>query len=478
MNNLTKHAPVLLFTFLLLAGCIPQSPSATPTAVLTPTAVAVKGAPGIGDSYYPQLGNGGYDVQHYTIALDVDPTANTVTGSTTITANATETLSSFNLDFLDLTIDSVTVNETGAQYSHNGTELTITPSAPLEMNQPFTTTVKYHGTPDTITSGGLSGMGWSHGDSGAINVWGEPDAASTWFPSNNHPRDKATYRFEITVPKPWMVAATGTLKETKETAEKNTYIWEMNEPMATYLASISIDQYDLVTQDGPNGIKIRNYFPTNYSASDRNQFADLPQMIDFLEGLFGPYPFPEYGVVVAANDGLCSTTHIALEAQTMSIHCPTASMTSQYTIVHELAHMWFGDSVSLKNWKDIWLKEGFATYASWLWASKDNPAVLSDIARKARDNFNDSEVSVAEPDPQNLYTSESYTGGALVLYALQKDVGDDTFFKILQTYAQKYKYGNASTEDFIAVANEVSGKDLKPFFDAWLFSPKLPSLPE
>ncbi len=311
-----------------------------------------------------------------------------------------------------------------------------------------------------------------------INVWGEPDAASTWFPGNNHPRDKATFRFEITVPDPWMVAASGTLKETKPKGDKTTYIWEMDKPLATYLASISIDQYDLVTQNGPDGIKIRNYFPKDFPASDRLQFAALPAMIDFFDHYFGPYPFQEYGVLVAGKDGLCKDTQIALEAQTMSIHCPVDSMTSEETISHELAHQWFGDSVSLENWKDIWLKEGFATYASWLWESKNDPAELARIAEFARSSFPDSDASIADPGPHGLYSSESYTGGALVLYALQLEVGDDTFFKILQTYAERYQYGNAGTDEFIAVAEEVSGKDLQSFFDAWLFSKKLPELTE
>jgi aminopeptidase N len=444
----------------------------------TPVGSAVPGAPGIGDPYYPNLGNGGYDVQNYTITMEVNPADNTINASTTITANAAESLSSFNLDFHGLTIDSVRVNDAAANYSRNGDEVTIRPAIPLEENKLFTAIVQYHGSPETITSGGLSGMGWSHGPSGVINVWGEPDAASAWFPSNNHPRDKATYRFEITVSDPWIVAATGSLKESKENQDKTTYVWEMDAPMATYLASISIDHYDLVTQDGPKGIRIRNYFPKDFPISDRAQFADLPAMIDFLDGLFGPYPFKEYGVVIAGTDGLCSTTSIALEAQTMSIHCPAPSMISQYTIVHELAHMWFGDSVSLENWKDIWLKEGFATYASWLWGSKGDPTSLAGIAEQARSNYPDPATPVAEPRPEDLYTIGSYTGGALVLYALQKEVGDQTFFKILQTYAERYKYGNAGTDEFIAVANEVSGKDLKPFFDSWLFSTTLPSLPQ
>jgi aminopeptidase N len=476
MANFIRRSHVILLTLILLAGCIPAVPAATVTPITTPA--AVKGAPGIGDPYYPNLGNGGYDVQNYTITMEVDPSTNKVTASTTITANATEFLSSFNLDFHGLEVDSVTVNEVDADYSRNGDELTISPAVPLEANKPFTTVVQYHGSPETIASGGLSGMGWSHGESGVINVWGEPEAASTWFPSDNHPRDKATYRFEITVPNPWMVAASGTLKETRKNGDKTTYIWEMGQPMATYLASISIDQYELVTQKGPNGINIRNYFPHDFPERQRLNFAILPEVIDFFDDLFGLYPFDEYGVVIAGDDGLCADTQIALEAQTMSIHCSSDSMISEETIVHELAHMWFGDSISLENWKDVWLKEGFATYATWLWRSKNDPVALKRIASYNEKYYFDTEYPVAEPSPNDLYSNESYTGGALVLYALQQEVGDKTFFKIVQTYSERYQYGNAGTDEFIAVAEEVSGKDLKSFFDAWLFSPKLPDLPD
>lgn len=457
-----------------LAGCTP----AVPPVTATPTPAFIEGAPGMEDPYYPDLGNGGYDVQDYTIALDVDPLNNEVSGSTAITANATDFLSSFNLDFHGLTVDSIAVNGEDAEYSRSEDELTVSPAAPLEASKPFTAVITYHGSPNTISSGGLSGMGWSHGESGVINVWGEPNAAMTWFPNNNHPRDKATYHFEITVPDPWMVAATGTLKGTEEDGDKTTYVWEMDKPMATYLASISIDQYKLATQSGPNGVTIRNYFPQDLPSSYRLQFARLPAIIDFLDDLFGPYPFEEYGVVVAGKDGLCDKVGLALETQTMSLHCPDDFMTSETVIVHELAHMWFGDSVSLENWKDVWLKEGFATYAQWLWESKNDPAALKKTAQFNAKYFFDSELPVAGPSPHNLYSNETYTGGALVLYALQQEVGDETFFKIVQAYTEQYQYGNAGTDEFIAVAEKVSGKDLDAFFEAWLFSERMPDLPD
>jgi aminopeptidase N len=442
-------------------------------------AAPVDGAPGIGDPYYPQMGNGGYDAQNYTIALDVDPVANTLNGSTTLTAKTTERLRSFNLDFHALTVGTVLVDNLLAEFTRDGDELTIIPAKILESNVPFSVIVNYHGTPDLITFDAFPiEMGWSHAEDGTINVWGEPNAASTWFPNNNHPRDKASYRFEISVPKPWIVAASGSLKETREDGDKTIFIWEMEKPMATYLASINIDQYELFTQTRIGGTKIRSYFPPNYPSELQDGFDILPAAIDFFSGLFGPYPFQEYGVVIADRTPPCNIVETALEAQSMSIHCPSEVMASERVIIHELAHQWFGDDISLENWKDIWLKEGLATYAEWLWDSKNDPVSLARIAKNQEAIFVDSDSAVGEPPPDNLYSDESYTGGALVFHALHLQVADETFIRILKTYTERYRYGNAGTDEFISVAEEVSGQDLKAFFDQWLFSHKMPDLPD
>ena len=162
----------------------------------------------------------------------------------------------------------------------------------------------------------------------------------------------------------------------------------------------------------------------------------------------------------------------------MTIHCPSAFMTSEVVIVHELAHQWFGDSVSLENWQDIWLKEGFASYAEWLWQTRNDPEKMIDVAKVNTKFFIDSDYPVVAPSPKDLYTDESYTGGALVLQALRMEVGDEAFFNILRTYTERYRYKYAGTDEFIAIAEEVSGKNLKEFFDDWLFSETLPELPE
>jgi aminopeptidase N len=225
-------------------------------------------------------------------------------------------------------------------------------------------------------------------------------------------------------------------------------------------------------------MKIRSYFPPNYSSQLKSGFDILPAAIEFFDNLFGPYPFDEYGVVISDKTPPCSIVDTALEAQSMSIHCPSVVMASERVIIHELAHQWFGDSISLENWKDIWLKEGFASYSEWLWDSKNDPDELSRIARLNKERFFDSNIPVGEPPPDNLYTDESYKGGALVLEALRLKVGHETFLKILKTYADRYRYGNAGTDEFIALAEEVSGQDLTEFFDQWLFGERLPNLPD
>ncbi|HEY5903858.1 MAG TPA: hypothetical protein VIU39_15000, partial [Anaerolineales bacterium] len=314
-----------------LAGCATPPPTAT-------EAPNVAGAAGIGDLYYPQLGNGGYDAQRYTLQLSIDPAQGELSGSTTMEANATENLSTFDLDFSGLTIDSVTVNGSTADYSRSDPELTVSPAGPLQAGKSFLVVVRYHGVPSGVQpvtsadflSAGESSIGWTRAPNGAVNVVSEPNGASSWFPVNDHPRDKALYRFEISVPEPWIVAANGSLVETKQESGITKFTWVMDEPMASYLATINVDKYTEKTLDGPHGIAIRSYFPPGYPESNAERFDRLSEMIEFLEGVYGPYPFKEYGVVVAdLENPFCLQATTALEAQTLSVHCSQPSMAGE-----------------------------------------------------------------------------------------------------------------------------------------------------
>ena len=448
----------------------------------TPNAEAEPGAPGLGDSLYPNFGNGGYDVQHYTLDLTVHNVATSdLDGITTIEAKATQNLSSFNLDFIGFEITNITVNGQPADFERNGQELTITPSTLLTENESFTTEVQYQGSPGVMNSIALPFQtGWVTFNGGSF-VLSEPDGSASYYPVNDHPLDKASYTFRVSVPKPFEVAANGILTDSIDNGETTTFVFEERAPMASYLATVDIDEFDMETSQSQNGIPIRNYYSTGLPEEFRKPFERQGDMLTYFSDIFGPYPFEVYGALVMdTNFGA------ALENQTMSIFGmdmvhPEEVEATELTIAHELSHQWFGDSVSVADWRDIWLNESFATYAEGLWiehtkgrAALDNwMKELYRFVLQNREHFS----SPGEPPADDLFNGGVYFWGALCLHSLRLEVGDEAFFEILKTYYERYKGGNATTQDFISVAEEISGKTLKTFFDSWLYSKEIPPIP-
>jgi len=482
--------------FVLLIGCratatpafttVPPPPTVVVTEHLPTPGLGMKaepGPPGVGDSLYPHLGNGGYDVQHYTLDLTVnDVTTGDLDGTTTIEARATQNLSSFNLDFIGFEITTLMFNGQPAEFARSGHELTITPSTPLVENEPFTVEIQYQGIPGAIESTAIPiQTGWITFDGGSF-VLSEPDGAASFYPVNDHPLDKATYTFRVTVPEPFEVGANGVLTETIDNGDTTTFLFEARDPLASYLATVNIDEFDLETSQSENGIPIRNYYPSGLSEAMRRPFARQGEMIDYFSELFGAYPFEVYGALVIDLE-----FGAALETQTMSIFSKAMIDASQLegsesVVAHELAHQWFGDSVSLADWRDIWLNESFATYGQGLWTEHTRGrAALDEWVRRTYDFVRQQHESMSppgEPPADRLFNQGVYSWGALCLHALRLEVGDETFFDILKTYHERFAGGNARTADFIAVAEELSGKELSAFFDSWLHSKDLAPIPE
>lgn len=442
------------------------------------------GAAGIGDPYFETLGNGGYDAQHYTLDLTVDMDENFISGTVTMDALATQDLSVFNLDFLGFQISEISVNQLPAKYLRKERELSITPSEPLVDGDLFTVAVTYSGVPGQNVEGlNVFSAGWTRYRTG-VYVAGEPAGASRWYPVNDHPRDKATYTFRITVPEPYVVAANGLLQDTIDNGDTTTYMWAMNQPMASYLATVNIADFVLHTQDG--SVPIRNYFPARLAETAPAVFERTPEMIAYFSEIFGPYPFDAYGVVMADT-----SLFFALETQSLSLFgaevvpnaitnaIPRWSTGVENVVAHELAHQWFGNSVSPANWQDIWLNEGFASYASALWIEHtQGQAAFEAEMQSYYDVIDNRDYSPGAPPPGDLFNRGVYLQGAWTLHALRLEVGDEAFFAILRIYYDRFKYANASTADFIAVAEEVSGQDLSALFDAWLFEGGVPPVPE
>jgi aminopeptidase N len=319
-------------------------------------------------------------------------------------------------------------------------------------------------------------VGWGPYEEG-IYVAGEPSGSQNWYPVNEHPSDKATYDFRITVEEPFVVAANGLLQDTIDEGDQVTYVWESAFPMSSYLVTLGIAEFDVETQEGPSGLTIRNYFGANIPEETRREFDVTPEMIAYFNEIFGPYPFEAFGVVVHDLD-----LGFALETQTLVVF--GRSFVDEEVIAHELSHQWFGNNVGLANWKDIWLNEGFATYASWLWFEHDQggaslasfiPNIYEYMVADGRDA---DQALIGDPGPDDLFSIGVYYRGALALHALRLELGDEDFFEILQTYYARFAGGNASIADFIAVAEEVSGQDLSAFFDAWLYSAETPNIPQ
>ncbi len=430
------------------------------------------GSPNGEDPYFPASGNGGYDVTHYDLQLATDSdesgATKTLTATATIDLTAVDDLSSFSLDLAGLIVDRASVDGDDAEYTQRGDELQIVPADPVASGDAVTVVVEYGGRPQPTPYENLGDLGWNS-NSEATWVVSEPFGSSTWFPSNDVPTDKATFRFAITVRDGLTAAANGELVSSEGNGDGSlTWVWEMDDPMATYLATVVIDEFTILREDGPDGIELRSVVPEGAEGRYRNVNALHAEMLEYFTELFGPYPFDEYGLVIVD-----APLGFALETQTLSIFAVGTG--DENTVAHELAHQWFGNSVTLASWSDIWLNEGFATYAAALWETGDDvdEQMLSLQRQLAGDT-----TSLRDPGSGRLFDGPIYTRGALTLHALRLEVGDDAFFEILRTWADTYADDNASTDDFLDLAADVSGnEDVGAVLEPWLDGSPLPDLP-
>lgn len=434
------------------------------------------GASGLRDPYFPKAGNGGYQVDHYALDLDYDPADGQLHGTAVITARAEQELSSFNLDLSGLKVEGVTVQGAGARFNRTGNELTVRPAEDLEKGEVFVAEVDYSGKPKAIADPGGVEEGWittGQGDSrGAVGV-GQPVGSMTWFPGNHHPSDKASYDITLTVPKGYEAVSNGELRARTDLGDGRTeFAWRNTEPMASYLATAAIGKYRVTTGRTPSGVALYTAVAPAEAAASAAPLARVPEMVEWGSGRFGPYPFGTAGSIVLP----AGTLEYALETQTKPVY---SGAPNEELVLHELAHQWFGNSVSPKSWKDMWLNEGFATYAEWLWAEDHGGLTAQqrfdafvagdkDVDEDADSGW-DAFPPAAPPGPEVISEDPVYYGGAMVLQRIRQEVGDEKFFALLKGWAADHRHGNASTADFTAYAEEKTGHDLKKVWDVWLY---------
>ncbi|MFD8015917.1 M1 family metallopeptidase, partial [Streptomyces sp. NPDC059762] len=455
-------AAALAVLGLLAAGCTPATGGVRGTP----------GASGVQDPYFPRLGNGGYDVSHYALDLAFDPDGGRLDGTARITARATQDLSALNLDLAGLTVSGATVDGEPAAVNRAGDELTLRPRDELPRGTEFTVTVDYAGVPEPLTDPDGSTEGWLNTVDGAVAV-GEPAGSMTWFPGNHHPSDKASYEIALTAPSRLAALSNGVRVSAEPASGGRTRtVWRQPEPMASYLATVMIGRYETTTGTALGDVPVVTAVEPSLAPATAALRAELPTLLARQQDRFGPYPFGAAGAVVT-TDGLLG---YALETQTRPVF--PASSFDRTTLVHELAHQWFGNSVTPESWQDIWLNEGFATYAEWLYAEEHGsvPARDSFLAAFAEE-ANWAFPPADPPSAENLFDPPVYQRGAMVLHKLRETVGDGVFDELLRGWAAKYRHANASTEDFTDYAESVAGRDLDGVWDVWLYGEDRPERP-
>ena len=454
------------------------------STALVAAALPAPGPLGIGDPLFPHLGNPGYDVLAYDIALTY-PGKNTqpLEAVTGVEAIATESLDHLNLDFTHGSVRAVRVNGAPAAYQTSGEDLVITPDERIEQGETLEITVTHTSDP----SGPADTGGWVRTADG-LAMANQADAAHRVFPSNDHPADKAYFTFRITAPSTLTAVANGLPGDRTENGATTTWTYRTAHPMATELAQVSIGRSTVLHRTGPHDLPVRDVVPAADADLLEPWLRKTPEQLTWMEGKVGAYPFENYGLLVADAE-----TGFELETQTLSLFERRLFTDTRYPawlveaiMVHELAHQWFGDSVSPRGWSDLWLNEGHASWYEALYADETAGQSLDrrmKAAYAASDRWRAAGGPPAAPEPPSpgqkisLFRPVVYDGSALVLYALRQEIGKEAFELLERRWVADHKDATATTADFVRLAGEIAGRDLTAFFKDWLYGEKTPAMP-
>jgi aminopeptidase N len=441
------------------------------------------GDDGVGDPYFPDYGSSGYDARRYAVHVDFDPRSGTLTGRTIVTAVATQDLATFYLD-LALPVSRVQVDGVDARSYRleDFQDLRVTPAASIPEGRRFEVIVEYAGRPADLRHDGQQESPWRVGRD-EWTVAGEPESSAWWFPANDHPSDPAQVEVTARVPAGYQAVSVGRLaaKDVGTEADFDTWHWVTSQPLPTYAAFLAIGHYEL--RAGTAGGRPYVYAAsTRFSTEDRDRlFSALertPELVRELEAFVGPYPYSEIGGFVPATE----LWFAGLETATRPVYDAGALLDDRFgdeLLLHELAHMWFGNRVTLLQWNDIFTNEAFASWACWQVVErrggKSADAELSDTYERTREEPNFWRVTMIDPGPTRLF-DVVYVRGPMALQALRNVMGERAYDDLVRTWARGA--GPRSVEDFMVTAQARTTVDLAPFFRQWLFDPDAPKKTE
>lgn len=401
-----------------------------------------------------------YGVTHYDLTLQYRAATNWLGGLARIDVVTAQPADLLELDLYALRVSQLRIDGSMAHYTHRDGRLRVTLPRPVGAGTVMRLEVRYAGTPRPVPSA-WGGVGWEELTDGAL-VASQPVGAPSWFPCNDRPSDKATYRISVTTASPYQAIANGAPAERRRAAGTTTWVYDQVEPMATYLASVQVGRYQVA-----GGLA----FPPRLAGRVRYDFARQPRMMELFSNLFGPYPFAAGYTVVVADDEL----EIPVEAQGMSIfgrNHVDGRRTFERLVAHELAHQWFGNSLTVGSWSDIWLHEGFATYAEWLWSEFSGGPPAAELATRWYGRLRElpEDFALADPAPDLLFDDRVYKRGALTVHLLRTRMGDEAFFAMVRDWTAEHRHGTVSTAAFLTH----TPRSLAPALSQWLYDKHLP----
>ncbi|WP_225992814.1 M1 family metallopeptidase [Actinomadura rudentiformis] len=448
--------------------------SSTPEDSNRSERVMIEDAPGIERcTYFPGHGDDGYRVGHYDLELDYRVGPNRLSGTARLSAVATAPLVRFDLDLGPFRIGKILVDGKPGRFRHRRDKLHVTPPRPLGSGQRFTVEVRYTGNPRPVSSP-WGGLGWEQLTDGSL-VAGQPIGAPSWFPCNDRADHKASFRISVTTASAYHVVANGRETGRSRSGASTTWVYEQDEPMAPYLASVQIGRYQTTEIHGRPPQRLA--YPSRAASRIRNDFGRQAEMIAAFEERFGPYPFGAYTVVVADDE-----LEIPVEAQGMSIFGTNhvdGRRGAERLVAHELAHQWFGNSLTLARWRDIWLHEGFATYAEWLWSEASGGDSADEHALRWHRRLAEQpqDLVLADPGVERIFDDRVYKRGALTLHTLRRTMGEGRFFPMLREWTAEHRHGTVTTEEFTRLAERHASQTTEALFASWLYGRRLPRLP-
>jgi aminopeptidase N len=475
-----RRLPVLAAVLaLLLSGCTggddqPRSgPGTGPPVSADDPAYDVALSRPVEDRVYPEVGDPGVDALHYDLDLTWDPEDSQLTATEVLVFRATESDDEFQLDLAsELEVAEVTLDGDPVDHEQQAKDLVV--GADVTEDERYVLALTYSGspqpTPAPTTRPDLPVVGWSTGPDGSSWTMQEPYGAYTWYAVNDQPADKALYDFTLRVPDPMVGVANGELVSRTDDDGLTVTRWSLDDPAASYLTTVAFGEFEHAEETSASGVPVSIWVPASRADLLPGLRETTVAALDWAEGTLGPYPYPSLGFLyVGGFSGIETQTMITLGLSEFTTAAPV--------LVHEVVHQWWGDLVTPRDWRDLWMSEGMTTYLQAVWDDEEGGHPLGRTIREWDATAGELRKEAGPPaayHPQAFAARNVYILPALMWHDIRSRIGDRTFFRLVRRWPRSDDDGTAGYGEITAWWERESGTELTKVFESHLLGERQP----